>query len=284
MGKQAGETGMTTLVYLVVSFLAALLLIPFWAELMRLVRHLEVNYRGRTIPQSMGGVYPLVFLLAAAWANRTGLISSEFLIRMMIVTVGFGVLGLVDDIWGDGSDKGFGGHFRRFFSYGQVSTGLFKAVAGFLLSLWAVAGLPGFFLLIFWRALLVALAANMLNLLDLRPGRSLKLFFLLALLYAGLVSSETGILLLFPFLLGSLVYFPTEMAERGMLGDAGANVLGGALGLTVVLTAPAMFQVALFVFLLLMNILAERVSLTQLIAKTPLLHFFDYLGIKDGDK
>lgn len=275
---------MTILVYLVVIFVASLLLLPFWAELMRWGRHLEVNYRGRFIPQSMGGVYPLVFLLAAAWANRAGLISTEFLIRMMLVTVGLGVLGLVDDIWGNDRDKGFGGHLKRFFSYGQVSTGLLKAVAGFFLSLLAVAGLPGFFLLIFWRALMVALAANLLNLLDLRPGRSLKCFFLLALLYAGLAPSESGILLLFPFLLTSLVYLPKDLAEKGMLGDAGANALGGALGLTVVLTAPFTFQLVLFLLLLLLNIMAERVSFSRIIVSTPILHFFDNLGIKNGDK
>ena len=69
-----------------------------------------------------------------------------------------------------------------------------------------------------------------------------------------------------------------------MLGDTGANVLGGVLGLTVGLTAPATFQVALFFLLLLMNILAERVSLSQLIVKTPLLHFLDNLGRKDEGK
>jgi len=275
---------MTILLYLVVTFLAALFIIPLWSGLLRLGGHQKVNYRGRSIPQSMGGVYPLVFLLAAALANRTGLISFEILMRMMIVTLGLGFLGLVDDIWGDSRDKGFGGHFKRLFTHRQVSTGLFKATAGFFLSLWAVAGLPGIFLHIFWRSMLVALAANLLNLLDLRPGRSLKGFFLLALFYLALVPSETGILLLFPFLLTSLVYFPDDLAEKGMLGDTGANVLGGVLGLTVVLTAPATFQVALFFLLLLMNILAERVSLSQLIVKTPLLHFLDNLGRKNEGK
>ena len=275
---------MTILLYLVVIFVAALFFIPLWAWLLRLVGHQTVNYRGRSVPQSMGGVYLLVFMLAAALANRTGLISLEILTRMLIVTLGFGFLGLVDDIWGDRRDKGFGGHFKRLFAHGQVSTGLFKAVAGFLLSLWAVAGLPGIFLHMFWRTMLVALAANLLNLLDLRPGRSLKGFFLLTLLYVALVPSEAGILLMFPFMLTSLVYLPDDLAEKGMLGDAGANVLGGVLGLTVVLTAPVTFQVALFILLLVMNIIAERVSLTQLIVKTPLLYFLDNLGRKDGDK
>ncbi|MDW7652359.1 MAG: hypothetical protein SCM57_13620, partial [Bacillota bacterium] len=220
--------------YLVVILAGSLIIIPLWADVLRMAGHLEPNYRGRAIPQSMGAIYTPVFILAAGWALWWGLVPADILLRALIVAVGMGLLGLVDDIWGDARAKGFAGHFRRLIQ-GEVTTGLIKAAAGFLIAAWAVAGLPGFLLLLIWRASIVALSANLINLLDLRPGRSLKGFFLLSLLYAWRVPSETGITLLFPFLLASLVYLPWDLAGKGMLGDAGANVLGGMLGLAVVL-------------------------------------------------
>lgn len=269
---------MTILIYMLIIIIASLLLIPLWADVLRLAGHLEVNYRGRAIPQSMGGIFAPVFLVAMAWARWTGLVPAAYIARMMIVVLGLGILGLVDDIWGDSRTKGFGGHFRVFIQEGRVTTGLLKAAAGFLISLWAVAGLPGFALLAVWRTIVVALSANLLNLLDLRPGRSLKGFFFLALLYAWLNPSEVGILLLFPFLLASLAYFPYDLAGKGMLGDAGSNMLGAALGLVVILTTPAALQVAYFFLLVAVHVLAERVSLTRLIANTPVLRFLDNLG------
>jgi hypothetical protein len=268
---------MELFLYLAVILAASLLLTPLWAEVLRMAGHMEQNYRGRWIPQSMGGIYSPVFILAAGWAGYSGLVPGDILIRALIVTVGLSLLGLVDDIWGDGKSKGFSGHFRKFFQ-GEMTTGLLKAVAGFVVALWSVVGLPGFFLLLFWRAAIVALSANLLNLLDLRPGRSLKGFFLLSLFFIWLVPTEIGILLLFPFLLASLVYFPWDLSGKGMLGDAGANVLGGILGLVVVLTAPAPFQIFYLLLLTGIHLLAEKISITRLIAGNSLLSFFDNLG------
>jgi hypothetical protein len=274
---------MTLVIYIVIIVAVSLVAVPLWGEILRSAGHLEVNYMGRAIPQSMGAIIPIVFLVAALWARWTGLLTIDLVVRMAIVVLGLGILGLLDDIWGDSRTKGFAGHFRQFFK-GEITTGLLKAVAGFLIALWAVAGLPGFFLLLLWRAIIVALSANLLNLLDLRPGRSLKGFFFLAILYAWLVPSETGILLLFPFLLASLVYFPWDLSGSGMLGDAGANVLGGALGLVVVLTAPAFFQVPYFLMLVIIHLVAEQISLSRLISHNPLLRFFDHLGRHEWEK
>lgn len=275
---------MAVFMYIMLILVTALVSIPLWAEVLRMAGHLQTNYRGRTIPQSMGGIFPPVFLVAAAWARWLDLVPSGMLVRALIVTVGFGVLGLIDDIWGDDKAKGLGGHFKRLLFHGEATTGLLKAVGGFLVAFWAVAGLPGFFLLIFWRAVLVALSANLLNLLDLRPGRSLKVFFLLSLVYIWRVQSETGILLLLPFLLASLAYFTWDLSGRGMMGDAGSNVLGGMLGLVVVLTAPGLCQFFYMVFLLAGHIAAEKVSLTRLIAQNSILRFFDNLGRAGWEK
>jgi UDP-N-acetylmuramyl pentapeptide phosphotransferase/UDP-N-acetylglucosamine-1-phosphate transferase len=144
--------------------------------------------------------------------------------------------------------------------------------------------LPGIFLLIFWRAVLTALSANLLNLLDLRPGRSIKSFLMLSFIYIWRVPGDAGILLLFPFWLASLVYLPWDLQGKGMLGDAGANVLGGVLGLAIVLTAPAAFQIGYMAVLVGIHVLAERVSFTKLISANYFLRFLDTLGREGWEK
>ncbi len=271
---------MVILAYIAIALAASLLLVPIFAATYNLLGHLQLNYAGEPVPQSMGSVLLPVYALAGGWALLTGILPSDMLLRAAIIVFGLGFIGLLDDMWGDSKARGFGGHFRRLLQFGEITTGVIKAAAGFLFSIWAVAGLPGFFLLLFLRAALVALTANFFNLLDLRPGRALKIFFLSSLLYAGLVGSEQGILLLFPVWVAALTYFPWDLRSWGMLGDAGANVLGGLLGLVVVLTVPFGLQAAFLLALVIFHLLAERMSLTEIIAANPLLHYLDMLGRK----
>ena len=272
------------LIYILVSVVAAILIMPVWAEILRMVGHTQTNYQGRATVQSMGGMFAFVFLVSAAWARIADLVSADVLGRALILISGLGVLGFVDDIYGDHKVKGFGGHFYALVMRGEVTTGLMKALGGFFVCIWAIAGLPGMFPLIIWRAVLVALSANLLNLFDLRPGRALKGFFFLALFYIWQVPFEEGILLLFPFLITSFVFLPWDLATKGMLGDVGSNMLGGVLGLAIVLTAPAGFQVLYMTLLIASHILAERMSLTKIIADNSVLRFIDSLGRTEWEK
>ncbi|HZK25425.1 MAG TPA: hypothetical protein VFC74_08555 [Oscillospiraceae bacterium] len=274
---------MATAIYLILGLGGALVIIPVWSEILKLVGHREKNYLDQEIPQSMGAVFPLVFLVAALWAQQLGLLTAAAVWRVLVTAGGLGLVGLVDDVWGDKRVKGFSGHFERLIIHGELTTGFLKAALGFLVCLAAVYGLPGSVLLIFWRAALVALSANLLNLLDLRPGRALKVFFLLAFLSVWLVPVETGVLLLFPFLLAALAYLPLDLSGQGMLGDAGANILGGVLGLNLVLTAPAIWQLVYFIALVGLHVLTEKISLTQVIAEHPVLSFLDQLGCTKGE-
>ena len=120
----------------------------------------------------------------------------------------------------------------------------------------------------------------------LRKGaeNKLKVFFLVSLVYVFFGRSEAGALLLFPGLLSALAYFPRDLGGRGMLGDAGANAFGGLFGLVVVLTAPAVFQLAWFGVLLGVHAAAERVSLTAVIRNNPCLNYIDMLGRESREK
>ena len=94
--------------------------------------------------------------------------------EMLFAVFGFGFLGLVDDLAAVGSDRGFRGHLGAL-RQGRVTTGLLKLVAGAGIAIVLVAT-PGFKsgrnLIV--DALLIALAANLGNLLDRAPGRTIK--------------------------------------------------------------------------------------------------------------
>src|SRR5690606_14474015 len=89
---------------------------------------------------------------------------------------------------------------------------------------------------------LVALWSNGLNQLGRRPGRALKIF---VPLLAGLLFWEEGrrqFHLLLPLLTSALVLLPRDLREDGMLGDSGANALGAALGVYLLLFFPFYLQ------------------------------------------
>ena len=109
-----------------------------------------------------------------------------------------------------------------------------KAAGGLLLAAWSAWQLrPS--LEAAPAGLLIALAANLFNLLDLRPLRALKAFWLLgSLLLAG------GAPFPLAALLGlSLAYVPQEARRTVMLGDTGANALGAVMGIAAVVTLPS---------------------------------------------
>ena len=69
-----------------------------------------------------------------------------------------------------------------------------------------------------------------------------------------------------------------RLMEMGMLGDAGANVLGFLVGIGVlVVLAPSWLAVVLAALLVLHG-LAETVTLSRLIEAAPPLRWFDGLG------
>jgi hypothetical protein len=128
-----------------------------------------------------------------------------------------------------------------------------------------------------WGIVLLAGAANVWNGLDVRPGRALKAF-----LVPGLVFIAWGTLAHAPaiagLLAGGVLALPADLRERAMLGDGGANLLGFAAGLGVfdVLSDPWV-PVAAVVGVGL-NVVADTVTFSRVIAAAPPLRFLDGLG------
>ena len=253
---------------------AALLL---WLPLLWLtsvsLRLRKPNYLGRNLPAAAGLLFPLVGLLGLWLAPIGHPLRSP---GLLIVGV-FGLLGLLDDLFGRRYQaRGLRGHLLALLR-GRLTTGALKALGGLAAGLAAGALLhPGRPALIAADALLVALTANLVNLLDLRPGRALKGFGLLCLLPA--VLSPDSLHLLGPLLAAAAVSAPADLAGRTMMGDVGANTLGAAAGLALAASLGPAGRIAAIILLLALHLLCERLSLTDLIARSRLLSSLDRLG------
>ena len=181
--------------------------------------------------------------------------------------LGAGALGAYDDLAGSGGARGFRGHVAALRG-GTVTTGLVK-VAGIgaagLLAAAALRRRPGDVLV---DGALIAGTANLLNLLDLRPGRALKVGTLVAV-----VSGEVGVAGACAALL------PADLGERTMLGDTGANALGAVLGAAVADRLPRRgARMAVLAAVAALTAASEVVSFSAVIDRTPVLRRLDQLG------
>src|SRR5207237_9315962 len=104
-------------------------------------------------------------------------------------------------------------------------------------------------------AVLVGLAANLVNQLDTRPGRALKAYL------AGALAVDAPVGL-------AVLLLPYDLREMAMLGDAGANALGAMLGLNSVQRFTGRGRWAAIGALVGLTLLGERTSLGDLIERT----------------
>jgi len=258
--------------------------------------HVRVNFAGDEIPTSLGVGFVLlaILLCLGAVAVLPGG-APRVTAAIVALAAGFGILGILDDLNRKREAGGIRGHLGRALSGGGVSTALVKAVFGCALALLAAAAwLPraGWGMVVA-DALIIALAANALNMLDVRPGRALKGFwFASGIVLAGsaagaiygVASLAPGTLLLFvPFVIWTLAYAPIDFRRRGMMGDAGSNLLGAMLGLLLVTELSATCRLSALVLLALFQLLCEVVSISSLIDRSKLLKWIDRCGSRKPD-
>jgi UDP-N-acetylmuramyl pentapeptide phosphotransferase/UDP-N-acetylglucosamine-1-phosphate transferase len=243
------------------------------------------NFRGRRIPTAGGLIVVLGVLLvegarvglgAIGVGRRPGLDLARALV--LLAVLGFGLLGLLDDVFASGDARGFAGHGRALLE-GRVTTGLLKLLGGGALAL-ALAAAPGpeARLHVVADAALIALAANLGNLLDRAPGRALKCG-VVAWIPLLVVAGGDGLGLALAAAMGAFAaLFPDDLGEHLMLGDAGANALGGVLGLAVVLEVGWHARLVVLAVLLALNVVSEWVSFSRVIARVGVLRALDDLG------
>jgi UDP-N-acetylmuramyl pentapeptide phosphotransferase/UDP-N-acetylglucosamine-1-phosphate transferase len=274
---------------LVVATLIALAAAPALLRAMTERGQLHANYRDRRLPYPFGVLVPiaatlaLVPLMLIARLAPSALFHPE-IAAVVLYALGVALLGLIDDtlgehpsVSGSAPARGWRGHAAAVLR-GELSTGALKAAGSLGLALLAMDGLglsDGRWLL---AAGVLVLATNVFNLLDLRPGRSLKAFLALG---AGLVigSWELRSLWTLGLLAGpAVVAGAYDLRERAMLGDTGSNLIGALAGLWLVLTLSGTGQLIALGALLAITVYGELRSISSLIERTPGLRELDSLG------
>src|SRR5699024_4191265 len=181
-----------------------------------------------------------------------------------LAAAGAAGFGAYDDLSGNGEERGLRGHFGAL-SRGRITTGLVKVVGIGATGLAAAALLRRGPVDTLMDGALIAAGANLVNLFDLRPGRATKF----VLLMAGPALFSSAAPLLGPAVGASIALLPDELAERSMLGDAGANALGAALGVAAVAQVERSMRAALLGGVLALTLARERTSFSRIIDRVP---------------
>lgn len=250
-----------------------------WAPQLAIPSLARENVRGVMVPTA-GGIVIVVAILVveavrALWGDEAG---PARILTVLVVGV-FGGLGLLDDVLGSGADgRGFKGHARAL-TRGRLTTGGVKLVCGYAAALIGCALVDdGRVAMLLADAALVALAANLGNLFDRAPGRTLKVATLAFVALVACVGVEPRLGAVAATVGAGLALLAPDLRERVMLGDTGANALGASLGFGVVLTASTGARVVVLVVVALLNVASEAVSFSRVIDRVPPLRALDRLG------
>jgi UDP-GlcNAc:undecaprenyl-phosphate GlcNAc-1-phosphate transferase len=239
------------------------------------------NYRGRPLPVPLGLVIVPVALIALIPVMllarlTTADVYPDNLGFAIIFVPGVALLGLIDDVL-SGAGRGWRGHGSDVLS-GALSTGLLKAGGTLGLALLVASSLPGSDADFLLAAAVLVLATNAFNLLDLRPGRSVKGFVLLGIGLTIATQNTEALAGLGLFIAPVLVAGFYDLREKAMLGDAGSNAIGALAGLWIVLTMDQDGQLIALAVLFLLNLFGEFRSISHVIEKVPGLRHLDSLG------
>ncbi len=234
----------------------------------------RTNHAGATVTLLEGPAYLVGATLGASAAGPAG----------VTAVLGAGAFGALDDLAGDGASKGLKGHLGAA-ARGRLTTGFVKVVGI------GATGVVAAALADRERAdvsvldtvvggAVVAAAANLVNLLDLRPGRALKATVASggALLVAGGPSGSAGPANAAGALGAALGVLAPDLRGEAMLGDTGANAAGALVGVALIQRAGRTGRLVALGLLGALTLASERVSFTAVIESTPVLREIDAWG------
>jgi len=266
-----------TFVVMPVTFFVTAAFLPYIALMLKNSGIVKENYLGDKIPVGMGIIFIPAVITGMIVLVFIGHIDKKLVLLELLGITVIGFAGVIDDLLGNRDTLGFKGHIRSLLK-GTLTTGGFKALMGGL-----TASIISLFIsdtAIQWilNTLIIAFFTNMLNLMDLRPGRAIKFFFFVWGISLVGWRNATYSYLLFP-LAGSLAaYIPVDFKGKGMMGDVGSNILGISMGIYYSLITGITAKVLIVSALILLHLIAERYSFTDIIYKNRILSFIDGLG------
>ncbi len=230
------------------------------------------NHRGRQVSLVAGPASAITASVVTA-----ALVPPGIRVPTLLLGLGSGAVGLYDDVAGarpeQQRDKGFRGHLLALRS-GRVSSGAVKVLGVVGVSIAAAGSVSNGPVDRIIAAGVMAGTANLVNLLDLRPGRAAKASAIAGTVLLRGIAGGTGAAVLGT----SLGVLPADLGERVMLGDAGANALGALLGFRLAAGSPPPARAAILVALVALTAASERISFTQVIESTPGLRELDSWG------
>lgn len=218
----------------------------------------------------------------------------------LVASLGGGLAGYIDDVDQGAHDggkvaKGLKGHLGAL-AHGQVTTGVIK-IAGIGASALAASALVGSKATsmggkvadLALNTVLIAGAANLANLLDLRPGRALKATVLVAapLSYfscaaaakpeASASGASAQRLLASGLNAAAITALVEDLQETTMLGDTGANAAGALLGTSLAANDSWKLRLGTALGVVGLILASEKVSFSKVIAANPALNWLDQL-------
>lgn len=286
----------------------------------------RTNFHGVTV-SLRGGVAMAGAAVASAAVASAFSDQPRAALGGLVASLGGGLAGYIDDVDQGAHDggkvaKGLKGHLGAL-AHGQVTTGVIK-IAGIGASALAASALVGSKATsmggkvadLALNTVLIAGAANLANLLDLRPGRALKATVLVAapLSYfscaaaktpasgasvtsatASVASGASGAASATPAapasasaasaqrLLASglnaaaITALVEDLQETTMLGDTGANAAGALLGTSLAANDSWKLRLGTALGVVGLILASEKVSFSKVIAANPALNWLDQL-------
>ena len=274
----------------------------------------RTNFHGVTV-SLRGGVAMASAAVASAFSDQP-----RAALGGLVASLGGGLAGYIDDVDQGAHDggkvaKGLKGHLGAL-AHGQVTTGVIK-IAGIGASALAASALVGSKATsmggkvadLALNTVLIAGAANLANLLDLRPGRALKATVLVAapLSYFSCAAAKTPAsgasvtsatpaaasakpvspastsgasaqrLLASGLNAAAITALVEDLQETTMLGDTGANAAGALLGTSLAANDSWKLRLGTALGVVGLILASEKVSFSKVIAANPALNWLDQL-------